>query len=382
MNYESLTQSFQTYFNTKPKFIVRAPGRVNLIGEHTDYNDGFVLPMAIDREICIALNPRDDDTTRFFSLDIQTDSVFNLHSLNPSNGWDAYPQGVANELIKAGYEVKGFDGIITGDVPHGAGLSSSAALELATAKAFSVVSGFEWDAVQMAKLSQKAENEWVGVNSGIMDQMASAVCREGYALFLDCRSLEIQHVLLPKGISIVVLDTSTRRGLVESAYNERRSQCEEAARWFDVKALRDVRLDSEKWKVESGKMKEERELVFKRARHVISENERVLEAVEVMRKGNAKRLGELFNESHESLKNDFEVTNDALNIIVECAREQVGCYGARMTGAGFGGCAVALVDEENVEAFVKNVTAAYRLRSGLEASVYVCKSSAGANQVL
>jgi galactokinase len=382
MNYKSLAQSFESYFNTKPKFIVRAPGRVNLIGEHTDYNDGFVLPMAIDREVCIALNPRDDETIRLFSLDIQTESVFNLHSLNPSNSWDAYPQGVANELIKAGFEIKGFDGIITGDVPRGAGLSSSAAVELATAKAFSVVSGFEWNAVQMAKLSQQAENEWVGVNSGIMDQMASAVCKEGYALFLDCRSLEFQHVPLPKGLSIVVLDTSTRRGLVESAYNERRSQCEEAARWFGVKALRDVRLDSEKWKAESGKMKVERELVFKRARHVISENERVLEAVEVMRKGNAKRLGQLFNESHESLKNDFEVTNDALNIIVECAREQVGCYGARMTGAGFGGCAVALVDEENVEVFVKNVTAAYRLRSGLEASVYVCKSSAGANQVL
>lgn len=381
MNYKHLIQAYESYFNTKPKFIVRAPGRVNLIGEHTDYNDGFVLPMAIDREVCIALNPRDDDTIRLFSLDLKTESVFNLHSLNPSNGWDAYPQGVANELIKVGYEIKGFDGIITGDVPQGAGLSSSAAVELATAKAFSVVSGFEWDAVQMAKLSQKAENEWVGVNSGIMDQMASAVCKEGFALFLDCRSLEFQHVPLPENLSVVILDTSTRRGLVESAYNERRSQCEEAARWFGVKALRDVRLDSEKWKVESGKMKEERELVFKRARHVISENERVLEAVEVMRKGNAKRLGELFNESHESLKNDFEVTNDALNIIVECAREQVGCYGARMTGAGFGGCAVALVNEENVETFVKNVTAAYRLRSGLEASVYVCKSSAGANQV-
>jgi galactokinase len=382
MNYESIIQSFESYFNTKPKFIVRSPGRVNLIGEHTDYNDGFVLPMAIDREVCIALNPRDDETIRLFSLDLKTESVFNLHSLNPSTGWDAYPQGVANQLMKAGFEIKGFDGIITGDVPRGAGLSSSAAVELATAKAFSVVSGLEWDAVQMAKISQKAENEWVGVNSGIMDQMASAVCKEGYALFLDCRSLEFQHVPLPKDISVVVLDTSTRRGLVvESAYNERRSQCEEAARWFGVKALRDGRLDSEKWKVEGGKMKEERELVFKRARHVISENERVLEAVEAMRKGNAKRLGELFNESHESLKNDFEVTNDALNIIVECARDQVGCYGARMTGAGFGGCAVALVNEENVEAFVKNVTAAYRLRSGLEASVYVCKSSAGANQV-
>ncbi|MBL8050746.1 MAG: galactokinase [Anaerolineales bacterium] len=381
MNYEMLTQSFQSYFNTKPKFIVRAPGRVNLIGEHTDYNDGFVLPIAIDREVCIALNPRDDETIRLFSLDLKTDSVFNLHSLNPSNGWDAYPQGVANELMKAGYEIKGFDAIITGDIPRGAGLSSSAAVELATARAFSVISGFEWDAVKMAKLCQKAENEWVGVNSGIMDQMASASSKAGYAMFLDCRSLEIEHIPLPKNVSIVILDTSTRRGLVESAYNERRSQCEEAARWFGVKALRDVRLDSEKWKVESGKMKEERELVFKRARHVISENERVLEAIEVMRNGNVKRLGELFNASHESLRDDFEVTNDALNIMVECAREQVGCYGARMTGAGFGGCAVALVNESNVEAFVKNVPAAYRQRSGLEASVYVCKSSAGASQV-
>ncbi|HRJ75444.1 MAG TPA: hypothetical protein PLX90_05565, partial [Anaerolineales bacterium] len=186
----------------------------------------------------------------------------------------------------------------------------------------------------------------------------------------------------PENLSVVILDTSTRRGLVESAYNERRSQCEEATKWFGVKALRDVKLDSETWKVKSGKMKEERELVFKRARHVISENERVLEAIEVMKNGNVKRLGELFNESHESLKNDFEVTNDALNIIVECAREETSCYGARMTGAGFGGCAVALVNENNVEAFVKNVTAAYRQRSGLEASVYVCKASEGASQVL
>ncbi len=382
MNYESIIQSFESYFNTKPKFIVRAPGRVNLIGEHTDYNDGFVLPMAIDREVCIALNPRDDETIRLFSLDLKTDSVFNLHSLTPSNSWDAYPQGVANELIKAGYEIKGFDGIITGDVPQGAGLSSSAAVELATTKAFVMSSNFEWNPVEMAKLAQKAENDWVGVHSGIMDQMASAVCKESFALFLDCRSLEFQHIPLPHHISIVILDTSTRRGLVESAYNERRSQCEEAVKWFGVKALRDVKLDSETWKVESGKMKEERELVFKRARHVISENKRVLEAIQAMKDGNVKRLGELFNQSHESLKNDFEVTNDALNIIVECAREQEGCYGARMTGAGFGGCAVALVHENNVEAFVKNVTAAYRLRSGLEANVYVCKASEGASQVL
>jgi galactokinase len=385
MNYESLTKSFATYFNAKPKFVVRAPGRVNLIGEHTDYNDGFVLPMAIDREVCIALTPRSDNTVRLFSLDLQVDSVFNLHSLSRSDGWIEYPKGVAYQLIQAGYGLKGFDGMITGDVPRGAGLSSSAAVELATAKAFATVSGFEWHAVEMAKLAQKAENEWVGVKSGIMDQVASAACKKDYALFLDCRSLEFQHIPLSQGVSIVILDTSTRRGLVDSAYNERRGQCEEAARWFGVKALRDIKMEEIRdWKLENGKWKVVSglsETVMKRAYHVVSENERVLEAIEVMKTGNVKRLGELFNASHESLKNDFEVTKDALNIMVDCAREQDGCYGARMTGAGFGGCAVALVNEENAEAFVKNVSTAYKQRSGLEASAYVCKASDGASQI-
>lgn len=384
MNYELITHSFETYFNTKPKFIVRAPGRVNLIGEHTDYNDGFVLPMAIDREVCIAFSPRADDKVRLFSLDLQTDSVFNIHSLTPSHDWGQYPKGVANQLLKAGYDLQGFDGIITGDIPQGAGLSSSAAVELATAKAFSVVSNFEWNAVKMVKICQQAENEWVGVNSGIMDQMASAVCKAGFALFLDCRSLEIQHIPLPQNVSIVVLDTSTRRGLVDSAYNERRNQCEEAARWFGVKALRDVKsADIRDWRFE--KKKEERELgelVLRRARHVITENERVLEAIDVMKNGNVKRLGELFNQSHESLRDDFEVTNDALNMIVACAREQDSCYGARMTGAGFGGCAVALVDAEKSSAFVKAVETIYQHKSGLEANIYVCKASEGASQVL
>ena len=268
---------------------------------------------------------------------------------------------------------------MTGDVPRGAGLSSSAAVELAVARAFAVISGFEWDAPKMAKIAQKAENEWVGVNCGIMDQMASAACREGHALFLDCRSLEIQHAPLPKGISIVILDTSTRRGLVDSAYNERRNQCEEAARWFGVKALRDVSVNEFKRKT-----KEERglnEVVLRRARHIITENARVLEAMEAMKAGNVKRLGELFNASHDSLRDDFEVTNDALNSMVDCAREQVSCYGARMTGAGFGGCAVALVKEENAAEFVNAVSAAYRQRSNMEAAVYVCKASAGASLI-
>ncbi|MBI3168802.1 MAG: galactokinase [Chloroflexi bacterium] len=389
MDLTTLSQQFQSHFNAKPEIIVRAPGRVNLIGEHTDYNDGFVLPMAIDRGVWIALHPRSDTTVRLFSLDIspfrddatrlntnrEAESAFDLHSLTRDSGWLEYPKGIANELMKAGYKLKGFDGVMTGDVPRGAGLSSSAAVELAVARAFSVVSGFEWHAPTMAKLAQKAENEWVGVNCGIMDQMASAACKEGYALFMDCRSLETQHAPLPKGISVVILDTSTRRGLVDSAYNERRSQCEEAARWFGVKALRDVSVkELGKWKAGNGL----NEIAFKRARHIVTENERVLEAIEAMKDGNVKRLGELFNASHNSLRDDFEVTNDALNIVVECAREQSSCYGARMTGAGFGGCAVALVAEEKAEEFVNAVSAAYRQRAGLEANIYVCKASEGA----
>lgn len=373
---ETLSQSFSNYFNAKPEIIVRAPGRVNLIGEHTDYNDGYVLPMAIDHAVWMALAPRADSTVRIHSLDLQADAGFDLNSLAKGEGWIEYVKGVASELQKTGRRLRGFDAVMTGDVPRGAGLSSSAAVELATARAFAAVSGFEWDAVEMASISQKAENRWVGVNCGIMDQMASAASKEGYALFLDCRTLEIQHAPLPEKTSVVILDTSTRRGLVDSAYNERRSQCEEAARWFGVRALRDVGVDE--LKKGEGKLSE---VVMKRARHIITENARVLEAVRVMKTGDVKRLGELFNASHASLRNDFEVTNEALNQIVESAQEQPSCHGARMTGAGFGGCAVALVNEQHTREFVAAVSAAYKQKSGMEASVYVCKPNAGASIV-
>lgn len=379
MDIQKLKQFYASYFYFNSEIIVRAPGRVNLIGGHTDYNDGFVLPMAIDRAVWLALKPRTDKTVRLFSLDLKTGSAFELHSLTKGGGWVEYPKGVACHLLKAGYELNGFDAVMTGDVPRGAGLSSSAAVELAVARAFAAASGFAWDAPKMAKIAQKAENEWVGVNCGIMDQMASAACKEGHALFLDCRSLEIQHAPLPGDVSVIILDTSTRRGLVASAYNERRSQCEQAARWFGVKALRDVSVEE----FERGTRKEERldKVVLKRARHIVTENARVLEALEAMKNGNVKRLGELFNASHDSLRDDFEVTNDGLNIMVACAREQDGCHGARMTGAGFGGCAIALVQNENAKDFVNAVSAAYRQRSGLEAGVYVCKASEGASLI-
>lgn len=384
---QRVVQAFASHFNAKPQFLVRAPGRVNLIGEHTDYNDGFVLPMAIDRAVWIALRPRADRRVALHSLDLGRSADFELDSLRREGaGWIEYVKGVANELQAEGFALRGWEGVMAGDVPRGAGLSSSAAVEMAAARAFAAVSGLAWDAVRIARIGQRAENNWVGVQCGIMDQAVSAAAKAGHALFLDCRTLEYKHVPLPKDAVAVVLDTSTRRGLVDSAYNERRSQCEQAARFFGVKALRDVSV--EKFEEERGKKKEGLdEIAWKRARHVVTENERVLQAVEAMRRDDPVTLGKLFNASHASLRDDFEVTNDALNWIVESAQAQSACYGARMTGAGFGGCAVALVRRDSAEAFANAVGAEYRLRlalseiegSGLEAKIYVCQASEGAN---
>ena len=373
---KQLSESFVKHFGDKPSLVVRAPGRVNLIGEHTDYNDGFVLPMAIDRAIWIAARPRMDRFVRIHSLDFEAEAVFSLDDLKKERGWAEYLKGVAHILQTERCKLSGWEGVMMGDVPLGSGLSSSAAVELATARVFASVSNLKWDAAYMARVGQRAENEWVGVNCGIMDQMASAACKEDHALFLDCRALEIQHVPLPNQVAIVVMDTSTRRGLVDSAYNERRLQCEEAARFFGVKALRDVSLE------EFEKRKSElREVVMRRARHIITDDQRVLDAMQAMQTNDVVRFGNLLNEGHASLRDDFEVTNEALNQIVEAAQMQPSCYGARMTGGGFGGCAIALVDAGKVDAFVDSVGKAYRKKSGLEPQIYVCKASAGANIV-
>lgn len=372
----ALISAFVDRFGSTPDLVVRAPGRVNLIGEHTDYNDGFVLPMAIDRAAWIALRPRSDRRVCIHALEMGETAAFNLDDLQKGNGWAEYPKGVAWALQEDGLTLSGWEGVLSGNVPRGAGLSSSAAVEVAVARAFYALANRAWDPAQAARLAQKAENRWVGVNCGIMDQMVSAAAIEGHALFLDCRALTYEHVPLPSGSAVVVLDTSTRRGLVASAYNERRAQCETAARHFGVRALRDVSLS--RFQENAASLDP---VTLKRARHVIGENERVLEAVEAMRGGDAARLGELFNASHASLRDDFEVTNDALNWMVEIAQAQPGCYGARMTGAGFGGCAVALVEEEAAAGFVAAVETAYRLRSGLEPAIYVCKPAAGGSIV-
>lgn len=378
-----VVESFKEKFDAEPTVLVRAPGRVNLIGEHTDYNDGFVLPMAIDRAAWIALRPRDDGLVRVYSLDYEETIEFGSGAIQKGKGWGEYIKGMVwalekeREDKKGKWKLQGWEGVLGGDIPKGAGLSSSAGVELAAARAFAEVSDIEWNPAFMAQIGQKAENHWVGVNCGIMDQMVSAAAQAGHALFLDCRSLEYEHVPLPDDIAVVVMDTSTRRGLVDSAYNERRSQCEAGAAFFGVRALRDV--SPERFGNESGNIEDE--TVMRRARHIISENQRVLDAVTAMRAGDVRKLGSLFNESHLSLRDDFEVTNEALNQIVDAAQAHPACYGARMTGAGFGGCAVALVKQNQVDTFVSTVVAEYRQKSGLDAEMYVCRPSEGASSL-
>ncbi len=368
---------FQARFGAAPTVIVRAPGRVNLIGEHTDYNDGFVLPIAIDRAITIALRPRPDRRLIVHALDYDQTAEFDLDRLEKGEpGWAEYVKGVAWALQREGFGLSGWEGVLLGDIPRGAGLSSSAAVELASARAFAAVSSLPWDPARMARLAQKAENEWVGVRCGIMDQMASAVARAGHALFLDCRSLAYEHIPLPPETAIVVLDTATRRGLVDSAYNERRRQCETAARTLGVPALRDV--DEATLTRRAAALDE---VTLRRARHVVSENARVLQAIAAMRRGDAAALGSLLNLSHASLQADFEVSSPALDQIVALARRDPACFGARMTGAGFGGCAVALVEAARAGRFARQVIRAYRRQTGLEAQAYLCAASDGASLV-
>lgn len=374
---QKVALEFERYYGASPAHIVRAPGRVNLIGEHTDYNDGFVLPMAIDRAVWIALRPRGDQYVIVYSLDFDQTVEFSLETMkNENSAWAEYVKGVAWALRDAGHTLQGWEGVIAGDVPIGAGLSSSAAMELATARAFAETSGLTWDAVTMAKLGQRAENQWVGVNCGIMDQMISASGKANHALLIDCRSLETQLVPLPSDTVVVVLDTATRRELVGSAYNERRAQCEAAARFFGVKALRDVSVA--RFEARADQLDE---VTRRRARHVVTENERTLQAADAMHRGDAVELGHLMNASHVSLRDHFEVSSKELNAMVECALQQDGCYGARMTGAGFGGCAVALVRAAAADTFSISVTQCYQDATGITPNIYICVASNGAEVV-
>ena len=371
-----IIQEFISRFKESPQFIVRAPGRVNLIGEHTDYNDGFVLPMAIDRSVWIALRTRDDRKVFLRSVNFESSVEFSLDEITHQKGWGEYPRGVAWALQEAGFHLNGWEGVISSDIPIGAGLSSSAALEIAIAKAFSVVGNWEFESISMARIGQQAENEWVGANTGIMDQMISAAGKAGHALLIDCRDLSTRHIAIPSETVFVIMDTATRHTHTDSGYNERREQCETAANYFGVSHLRDVTMDE--FDLRSAGLDE---LPRRRARHVISENERVLQTKSAMLTNNVVEIGELMNTSHISMRNDFEITNNELNIIVRLAQSQSGCFGARMTGGGFGGCAIALVENAHASTFITKITAGYQQETGLQPHVYICHPANGAELV-
>lgn len=363
---------FQQRFGSGPQYIIRAPGRVNLIGEHTDYNDGFVFPMAIDQATWLALSSSDDRTVRLSSSG-HDDAVFSLDHLAPGGGgWAEYIKGVAWALDTTGST--GWNGAFATDIPIGAGLSSSAAIEIAGMLAFTTISRGDWDPVQGALNAQRVENEWIGVSSGIMDQLIVATAREQHATLIDCRSLEMSPTRLPDDLTVVILDTGTRRTLVGSGYDDRRSACERAASAAGVPALRDLtmtELDNFSNTLD--------EVTFRRARHVITENERTVEAARVLGTNNIKRFGQLVNESHASLRDDLEVSTPALDLMVDIASRTDACIGARMTGGGFGGCAVAFVERSQVESVADEVTRLYRAADIGEPMAYVTSAAGSAS---
>lgn len=380
MNITDLVAHFAETFGRQPAFVARAPGRVNLIGEHTDYNDGFVLPMAIDRDVTIVGAPRDDRVVRLRSANFGDEASFVLERIEKAHdgAWSNYARGVASVLQHAGFALHGFDGVIYGDVPIGSGLSSSAAIEMATLMAFTAAGAdgpapLVLDGAQAARLAQRAENEFVGVNCGIMDQFISSLGKAGHALFIDCRSLAYELTPLPEGVTVLVVDTSAPRTLAASAYNERRAQCEQAARALGVPALRDVSVEA--FERRRGELPD---LIARRAAHVIYENRRVLEAVAALRANDVTTFGQLMNQSHDSLRDLYEVSSKELDAVVEIARRVPGVYGARMTGAGFGGCAIALVDDAQAGALAQAITHEYPQRTGREPKVYACVASDGA----
>jgi len=380
----ALVTAFEKTYGAKPDGAVRAPGRVNLIGEHTDYNHGFCLPMAIERDMRIAWRKRSDDRVRVMSLEQVGTVEFALatpipHATDKAQRWADYVKGCAQILQNAGQRLSGCDLAITGDVPLGSGLSSSAALEVASMLAFLAAAGIKLPHEDIAKLAQKAENMYVGTNCGILDQLSSACATQGQAMLMDCRTLRLTPAPLPSGISVVIADTGKRRGLVDSAYNERRSQCEAGAKALGVLYLRDVTMHGLWQAVSHGRLDA---TAKRRCEHVVAEDGRTLAAFACLRAGDAIAFGELMDQSHADLRDKFEVTCAELDGMVAIARSLPGCLGSRMTGAGFGGCTVSLVRDESVAAFVPELEKRYRAEfPGMTPAVYVTRAAAGAGQL-
>lgn len=379
-----IQEAFIQQYGGPPELIVRTPGRVNLLGEHTDYNDGFVLPVAIDRATCIAARSRPDRQIHSFTTQFNQTDSFALDQIEESvtNRWSNYIRGVAQQLLARNLPLHGADLLIDSDIPLGSGLSSSAALEVAVGFTFQQLNQWTLPGEELALLAQGAENQFVGVQCGIMDQFIVALGQADHALLIDTRDLSYQLVPLPATVRVVVCDSRVERSLAASAYNQRRAECAEAVTLLrhhlpHITALRDVTADD---LARYGATLPP--LVLARARHVVSENDRTLAGAAALRAGNLDTFGALMRASHTSLRDGYAVSIRELDVLVEAALKIPGCYGSRLTGAGFGGCTVSLVDADAVEAFQSQVMRSYQAQCGYTAAIYVCAASAGAQQIV
>ncbi len=378
----SLVTDFERRFGHVPQ-VFRAPGRVNLIGEHTDYNDGFVMPAAIDFSTWVAAGPGNDDHFVVASREFPDQFEFSL--AEPSSRqrrWTDYVQGVAVTLRSAGFNFPGANLLIGSDVPMGAGLSSSAALEVSTGFALLQLGGNKPDLVQLAKLCQRAENEFVGTRCGIMDQFVSCLAEQGHCLMIDCRSLDYSKLPVPEHCALVICNTMVRHQLASGEYNLRRQQCEEGLEILQrfvpqARSLRDISL--QQLEQYAGELPE---ILHRRCRHVITEIQRVLDAASALKRDDLERFGELMRQSHLSLQNDYEVSCPELDLMADSASRQPGVYGARMTGGGFGGCTINLVKREAVQQVVDRVAAEYQQKTGVHPEIYVSAAAAGVGPAL
>jgi galactokinase len=375
----TIVERFSARFGGTPR-LYRAPGRVNLIGEHTDYNDGFAMPAAIEFYCWVAIGPGKDRVLSVYSEEFSSAAEMDLSSAatQPTKSWSDYPIGVAVQLEKAGIPLRAANLLVESEVPIGAGLSSSAAIEVATALALAEQSGAPPDRLQLARLCQKAENEFVGARVGIMDQFISLHGQKDHALLLDCRSSTFESLVIPDSVRLVISNTMVKHELASGEYNRRRADCEEAVRRLSavlpgIRALRDVSL--EQLERHRGLLTD---VIYKRALHVVSENARVLDAAEALRVGDIERFGQRMAESHKSLRDLYEVSCMELDLMVDLAYQQRGVYGARMTGGGFGGATINLVEARHAGEFKEKIGKAYQKETGLIPQIYICRPAEGA----
>ena len=377
MDNQVLSSNFETHYGEAPALIAHAPGRVNIIGEHTDYNEGFVFPAAINFGTWVAATKRADNDIVVTAMDYENQqNQFSLSDINydEEQGWANYVRGVVKVLKEAIPDFGGANLLVTGNVPQGAGLSSSASFEVAILKALSALYELPLDGVQAALLGQKAENTFVGCSCGIMDQLISAMGNEGMAMLLDCQSLAIEHSPLPDSHQIVIINSNVKRGLVDSEYNLRRQQCEQGASLLGVSSLREATME-----MLEGAKAHMPEVVYRRAKHIVTENARTLAASQALKAGDIETGSEAMAQSHISMRDDFEITVRPIDYLVEIIGEVLGkSGGVRMTGGGFGGCVVALVPTDKVEAVKQVVADKYSDETGYSADIYVCTATQGA----